>query len=129
MPSRRRALLLLLGAVALGLAVQPLRALPGTDLLGTLAYAGAAVGAVAVLLPRRGPLLPGAVGTTAACAVELAQLSGVPAELSARAPVLALLLGTTFSVVDLAALAAGGLLGTLVLTGRRTLPEGLPTQT
>jgi hypothetical protein len=111
----------LLVAVVLGLGVQPWRPLPGTDAAGTLAYAAAAVGVAALLLPERGAWLPGVAGTAVACAVELAQLTPVPALVIDRAPVLALLLGRTFSVVDLVVLLAGGVLGTaaLAVPGRR----------
>lgn len=102
-------------AVAIGLVVQPLRELPWTDAVGTLAYAAAAVGVVGVLLPRRGALLPGAIGTALACAVELAQLTGGPARLAEQMPPLALLLGSSFDAVDLALLVLGGALATLAL--------------
>lgn len=106
---------MLLIAVVCGLAAQPFRHLAFTDGVGTVAYAAAAVGVVALLLPRRGPWLPGLLGTGAACLVELAQLTGVPAALADRFPPVALLLGSRFDVVDLALLVVGGGLATAAL--------------
>lgn len=117
-PSRARAAVVLVVAVVVGLGVQPWRELAWTDPVGTLAYAAAAVGAVALLVPRRGALLPGVVGTGLACAVEVAQLSGVPATLAERVPPLALLLGSRFSALDLALLVLGGAFATLALSVR-----------
>lgn len=108
-------------AVTIGLAVQPMRELAWTDAIGTIAYAAAAVGVVGVLLPRRGATLPGAIGTTLACAVELAQLTGIPAALAERVPPLALLLGSSFDAVDLVLLVVGGVLAAVALTHPRRM--------
>ncbi len=102
-------------AVVTGLAVQPFRALDWTDPVGTTMYAAAAVGLVGVLLPRRGALLPGSIGTGLACVVELVQLTGIPAQLAGSVPAVALLLGTGFAVSDLLWLVVGGVLATAVL--------------
>jgi hypothetical protein len=99
-----------------GLAVQPFRELSWTDSVGTVAYGAAAVGVVALLLPRRGALLPGVVGTGLACAVEIVQLTGMPAALAERFPPIALVLGSSFDVVDLALLLVGGALATALLS-------------
>ncbi len=102
-------------AVAIGLAVQPFRYLGWTDGVGTLAYTGAAVGLLALVLPRRGALLPGAIGTALACAVEISQLTGIPARLAEAFPPSALLLGSSFDVLDLVLLIVGGAAATLML--------------
>lgn len=110
---------MLVVAVVIGLAVQPFRHLAWTDGVGTLAYAGAAVGMVALILARRGALLPGAIGTGLACAVEILQLTGIPAVLAERFPPIALLLGSSFDPRDLVLLLGGGALATLALATRR----------
>lgn len=60
-PTRRRAALVLVAALLIGLVVQPFRELPGTDAIGSVMYAAAAVGVWALLLPYRGALLPGLI--------------------------------------------------------------------
>ncbi|WP_187292829.1 DUF2809 domain-containing protein [Beutenbergia cavernae] len=117
-PGRRRAALVLAGAVVVGLAIQLVRDLPGSDVAGTLAYGVAAVGLAGVLWPRRGALLPGVVGTGAATAVELAQLTGIPAALAAHVPAVSLLLGRSFDPVDVITLVAGGAVATVALASR-----------
>lgn len=116
---------MLLGSLAIGLAMQPFRQLVWTDGVGTIAYAGAAVGVIALLLPRRDPssrsgraaaLVPGAIGTGLACAVEIFQLTGIPAALADRFPPIALLLGRSFDPLDLGLLVLGGALATLALS-------------
>lgn len=107
-------------AVVIGLAVQPLRAQAWTDPVGTVAYAAAAVGLVGVLLPRRGALLPGAIGTGLACAVELSQLTGIPARLADQVPAVALLLGSRFAAADIGWLVIGGAIATAALAVPRS---------
>lgn len=105
-------------AVVIGLAVQPFREGGWTDPVGTVAYAGAAVGLMGVLLPRGGALLPGLIGTGLACGVELAQLTGIPARLAGQLPAVALLLGGRFDAADLVWLLVGGAARTFALTLR-----------
>lgn len=107
---------MLLVATAVGLAVQPFRHLAWTDPVGTLAYAAAAVGVVALLLPHRGALLPGVIGTGLACAVETLQLTGIPARLADGFPPIALLVGSRFALVDVVLLVVGGALATVALS-------------
>jgi hypothetical protein len=77
-----------------------------------------------LVLPRLGrvPLLLWAFGLSAA--VELFQLTGVPAQLSAVSPAFRLLLGTTFNAPDLMAYGAGAAaawgLDTALSAGTRT---------
>lgn len=106
-------------ALVIGLAMQPFRHLAWTDAIGTLAYAAAAVAVVALLLPRRGAVLPGAIGTGLACAVELSQLTGIPAALAEKFPPVALVLGSAFDPLDLALLVLGGALATAALSVER----------
>ncbi|MBM7494492.1 hypothetical protein JOD64_005714 [Micromonospora luteifusca] len=69
---------------------------------GTALYASMVWTAVLFLWPRMAPLSAGAVATAFCWTVELAQLTGVPAELSARSLAARLALGVQFDPVDLA---------------------------
>lgn len=100
----RSRLLGLLGA-ALALAVAfairavddgALRQYSGTALYASMIYAG-----VYVLRPRTTPLVAGAAAIAWCWAVELAQLTGIPAELSSRSLLARYALGVTFDPVDL----------------------------
>ncbi|MFF5232540.1 DUF2809 domain-containing protein [Dactylosporangium sp. NPDC000521] len=101
-----RSRLLALAGVAAALAVAfairavddgALRQYSGTALYASMIYAG-----VFVLRPRTTPLVAGAVAIAWCWAVELAQLTGVPAELSARSLLARYALGVKFDPVDLA---------------------------
>ncbi len=74
----------------------------GVALYGALAYA-----VVVCLVPRAAPVVAGAVALAWCWAVELAQLTPVPAALSARSTLARLVLGSTFNVPDLAWYAVG----------------------
>ncbi|GGO20871.1 ribosomal maturation YjgA family protein [Micromonospora parathelypteridis] len=69
---------------------------------GTALYASMVWAAVLFLWPRMAPLPAGVVATAFCWVVELAQLTGVPAELSARSMAARLALGVQFDPVDLA---------------------------
>lgn len=69
----------------------------GTLLYGSMVYAG-----VLFVVPRLGPVWVGTVATVFCWLVEAAQLTGVPAELSARSLLARLVLGVRFDPVDLA---------------------------
>ncbi len=73
-----------------------LRQYSGTALYASMIYAG-----VFVLRPRTGPLVAGAAALAWCWAVELAQLTGVPAELSDRSLLARYALGAKFDPVDL----------------------------
>ena len=101
-----RSRLLALAGVAAALAVAfairavddgALRQYSGTALYASMIYAG-----VFVLRPRTTPLVAGAVAIAWCWAMELAQLTGVPAELSARSLLARYALGVRFDPVDLA---------------------------
>ncbi|WP_305788271.1 DUF2809 domain-containing protein [Symbioplanes lichenis] len=68
----------------------------GTALYAAMVYAG-----VYVLFPRLRPPVAGAAALALCWAVELFQLTGVPAELSARSTLARLALGVAFDVTDL----------------------------
>jgi hypothetical protein len=74
-----------------------LRQHSGTALYASMIYAG-----VFLLRPRTTPLVAGAAATAFCWAMETAQLTGVPAELSARSLLARYVFGVTFDPVDLA---------------------------
>ncbi|GIG86889.1 ribosomal maturation YjgA family protein [Plantactinospora endophytica] len=69
----------------------------GTLLYGSMVHAG-----VLFLWPRTAPVTAGAVAVGFCWLVEIAQLTGVPAELSARSLLARLVLGVQFDPTDLA---------------------------
>ena len=92
----------LAGAVAVGLAVHTL--LPdtdATDMAGDALYAVAAWALVVLLLPRRHPVLAGAIAAAWCVAIELFQLTGVPETVGAAFSPAMLVLGTVFDARDL----------------------------
>jgi hypothetical protein len=74
----------------------------GVALWSVMAYV-----AILLLAPRLSVPRAALIALTVSFAVELAQLSPIPAALSSRHVVLRLLLGTTFSAYDLPAYAVG----------------------
>ncbi len=119
LPTRRRALLVLLAALVIGLAVQPFREVTGTDAVGSAAYAVAAVGVWALILPGRGARLPGLIGTGLACAVELVQLTGLPQRVAEAVPGAGFVLGGQFDIADVVAMLVGGIIATFALAAPR----------
>jgi hypothetical protein len=89
---------------------------------GVATYAGDAlytvlVHALVVLVsPRAKPALAAAAALAFSCAVELLQLTGIPAELSARSLAARLVLGSTFHAPDLLWYAAGAATAALAHT-------------
>ncbi|MFD5876441.1 DUF2809 domain-containing protein [Streptomyces sp. NPDC060322] len=65
---------------------------------------------VVLLVPRVRPLTAAGVALAVSWAVELAQLTGVPADLARRSTVARLVLGSTFNAPDLLWYAAGAAL-------------------
>ncbi|MFI6332381.1 DUF2809 domain-containing protein [Micromonospora chersina] len=112
MPITSRAVRLLMPVAALlflGLALLirvvddgALRQYSGTALYASMVWAG-----VLFLWPRMAPVPAGALATMFCWLVECAQLTGVPAALSARSLVARLALGVQFDPVDLAWYPAG----------------------
>lgn len=106
--SRRTAILIAAAlTVALGLGAHFLAAGAGAGLLADALYTVLAYLVLAFLLPavRHARIAAGALAFSAA--VELFQLTDVPARLAAVFPASRLVLGTTFAVPDLVAYAAG----------------------
>ncbi|MFG1658408.1 DUF2809 domain-containing protein [Micromonospora chersina] len=107
MPITSRAVRLLMPVAALlflGLALLirvvddgGLRQYSGTALYASMVWAG-----VLFLWPRMAPVPAGTLATVFCWLVECAQLTGVPAELSARSVAARLALGVQFDPVDLA---------------------------
>ncbi|MER7332915.1 MULTISPECIES: DUF2809 domain-containing protein [unclassified Micromonospora] len=69
---------------------------------GTALYASMVWAGVLFLRPRTAPLSAGAVAIAFCWAVEVSQLTGIPAALSARSLLARLVLGVQFDPVDLA---------------------------
>jgi hypothetical protein len=74
---------------------------------GIALYAAFFYAVVLCLAPRMRPVTAGVIALAWCWAVELAQLTPVPAALSARSVVARLVLGTTFNAPDLAWYAVG----------------------
>ncbi|SCG36930.1 ribosomal maturation YjgA family protein [Micromonospora coxensis] len=103
-PGRVRLLTPVAAALFLGLALT-IRALDDGALRqhsGTALYASMVWAAVLFLGPRLAPLSVGAIATLFCWVVECAQLTGVPAQLSAGSLAARLALGVQFDPVDLA---------------------------
>ncbi|WP_427018742.1 DUF2809 domain-containing protein [Pseudarthrobacter sp. P1] len=107
--TQRRLLLAGAGAAVLaaGLAVHYLGRGPVADFAADALYPAMVLVVLGVLWPRLRSMVLGAVAFAASAGIELAQLTGVPAGLAAAFPPFRLLLGTTFSALDLVAYAAG----------------------
>lgn len=106
--------------VAAGLAV---RGLPGVagDAAGGVLYAVLVTLLVALLVPRGRPVVVGAVALGLCVAVELAQLTGLPARAVDAVPPLRYVLGTTFHAPDLVAYAVGSGVAVAGLARARTV--------
>lgn len=104
--TRPVALLWLAVVVALGLLVQLWRGPAWSDALGTVLYAAAVYLVLTILRPQARPVVLGLVTFAICCVVELAQLTGLPAQV----PALRLLLGSAFSWADLPWYAVGAAL-------------------
>ncbi|MCI0155096.1 DUF2809 domain-containing protein [Leifsonia shinshuensis] len=81
---------------------------------GDALYAVLMVMLVAIVVPRAPSVVVGGVALAVCVGVELLQLTGVPALLSAAVPGVELVLGTTFQATDLLAYALGALGATFV---------------
>jgi hypothetical protein len=94
----------------------------GVELYGTLIYA-----ALLLLRPRTSPFVTAAIAGLACWAVELLQLTPLPAELSSRSTFARLALGSTFDPADLVSYPFGVLLALLVhLTWQCLRPPAFP---
>ena len=123
---RARLAVALLVTVALGLATTRLEG-TAPDLLGDGLYAVLVYLLLALAAPRVRPRALGAGAFAWCAAVELAQLTSVPAQLvDAWAPV-RYLLGTTFAPVDLVAYLAGAVLAGVLHARLDPVPGAVPT--
>ncbi|MBB5139136.1 hypothetical protein HNP84_008899 [Thermocatellispora tengchongensis] len=108
MRSRRLlALLCALATVAAGLGVRAVGTGAFAEHAGDALYTVLLVTLVVAVAPRARPAVAAGLGLAASWAVELFQLTGVPAELSARSALARLVLGTSFNAPDLLWYAAG----------------------
>ena len=98
-----------LGVVVLGLVVHVASSGPLGDFVADALYAVCLYLVLACAVPRMRPRHVAMTAWAACIAIELFQLTGVPAALSSIAP-FRLLLGTTFSALDLVAYSMGVLL-------------------
>ncbi|WP_223145052.1 DUF2809 domain-containing protein [Actinotalea subterranea] len=122
---RARLAVALLVTVALGLATTRLKG-TAPDLLGDGLYAVLVYLLLALVAPRVRPRTLGAGAFAWCAAVELAQLTSVPAELvDAWAP-FRYLLGTTFAPVDLVAYLAGAALAAVLHARLDPVPGPAP---
>ncbi|GHJ44137.1 hypothetical protein Cs7R123_14790 [Catellatospora sp. TT07R-123] len=87
--------------LAVALAIRALWDGPVEQFSGTALYASMVYAGVYLLWPRCRPWTAGAVAVAFCWAVEVSQLSGVPAYLSARSLLARLALGVQFDPVDL----------------------------
>ncbi len=104
--TRRTAALAAAGLVVVGIAVSRLDH-PLADPVGDALYAMFVYALLAVVAPRARTLVLAAVAVGLCTAVELAQLTGVPAAIVDAVPVARYALGTTFVATDLLAYAVG----------------------
>ncbi|MGW4695217.1 DUF2809 domain-containing protein [Kitasatospora cineracea] len=96
------------GAVlALGLVAPGLVPAGAASLLGGALYTALLYTLLSAAAPRLGPWTAGAAGLAAGWAVELFQLTGLPADLGRHSRLARLVLGTTFDPVDLLGYALG----------------------
>ncbi len=87
---------------------------PWADPAGDALYAAFVYVLVLLAVPRLSPWRAAGVATAFCTAVELAQLTGTPAQVVTHVPVLRYALGTTFAAVDLVVYAAAATLAALV---------------
>ena len=99
--------------VVVGVAVSRLDH-PLADPVGDALYAAFVFALLVVIAPRARSVTVAAVTFAFCAAVELAQLTGVPAAIVDAVPVARYALGTTFVAVDLIAYAVGAALGWVV---------------
>ncbi len=102
--------------VAAGLAVRAASDGVPAKYAGDLLYTVLLYTLVIAAAPRTRPAWAAAVALGVSWLIEFAQLTGVPAELSARSSIARLVLGSTFNPPDLLWYAVGALLGWVVHT-------------
>lgn len=97
-------------ATTVALGVVATLAVPGLtgDLLGSALYTVLLALLLALVAPRLSALVTAGAATVASVAVELLQLTGLPAAVAEAFPPAAWVLGTTFAATDLLGYLAGG---------------------
>ncbi|KQR52647.1 hypothetical protein ASF88_14170 [Leifsonia sp. Leaf336] len=113
----RRRVTLIVVAVAVvvaGLTVHELTDGWAGAFAGDALYAVLMVVLVALVAPRVPSLAAGGIALAVCVGVELLQLTGVPAQLSAAIPGVELVLGSTFQATDLVAYAIGATIATVL---------------
>ena len=98
------------GVLALAFGIRAVAGGPLEQHSGTALYASLIYALVVFVSPRIRPAVAAAVATGFCWAVELAQLTGIPATLSAKSIVARLVLGVSFDPVDLFWYPVGALL-------------------
>ena len=135
-PSHRRAALIItaVAACVVGLTVHEFAGNSVGAFAGDALYAVLIYALLGALVPRVPGMVIGGLALAVCVAVELFQLTGLPAQMSAAVPGVELVLGSTFQVSDLVAYtlgAVGAALGDMTIRtvrGRR-LPERQTGQT
>ena len=89
------------GALALAFGIRALADGPLEQHSGTALYASLIYALVVFVRPCIGPVVAAAIATGFCWAVEVAQLTGIPAALSAKSIVARLVLGVAFDPIDL----------------------------
>ncbi|WP_035748791.1 ribosomal maturation YjgA family protein [Arthrobacter sp. 35W] len=114
--SRRRVALAAAAVAVLGtgLAVHYFGSGPFADFAGDALYTVLVFVLLGLLFPRLSSAVVGVLALAVSVGIELLQLTGIPAELTAAFPPFRLLLGTTFAATDLPAYAVGALAALLV---------------
>lgn len=120
-PARIGWLLAAAVVVALGLLAPPLLPPPAGTLLGGALYTALLHTLLMAAAPRLGPGAAAGAALAASWAVELSQLSGVPADLAAHSRLARLALGTTFDPADLLGYTLGALAAAAVHLAVRRL--------
>jgi len=120
-PDRSRPLVALaaLVVVASGLLVATRAQGPLADPLGDALYAALVYCLVVLVVPRTGAVRAAAVAAGLCAVIELAQLTGVPADVVRHLPAARFVVGTTFVPVDLVAYVTGAVLAALADVGIR----------
>jgi hypothetical protein len=113
--SRRRAALIVaaVAAVVVGLTVHENVDSSGGAFAGDAIYAALIFAIVGALVPRAPSAVAGGIAFTVCALIEVLQLTGVPARISATIPGAELVLGSTFQWTDLLAYALGASLAVL----------------
>ncbi|MBB4699743.1 ribosomal maturation YjgA family protein [Sphaerisporangium siamense] len=100
--------------VAAGLAVRALGMGDVAKYAGDALYTVMIYGLVVLVAPRARPVTASAVALAVSWAIEFAQVTGIPAELSRHSALARLVLGSTFNAPDLFWYAAGAAVAFLV---------------